>query len=70
MTQDMQAILEKQRKSFVAALPEAMSVRRDRIDRAIALLIDNAEAFAKAVSADFGCSFCFFCKAFRMLILI
>ncbi len=54
MTKDMQAILEKQRKSFTAALPEPMSVRRDRIDRAIALLIDNAEGFAKAVSADFG----------------
>jgi coniferyl-aldehyde dehydrogenase len=54
MTEDMQAILEKQRASFIAALPEQMSVRRDRIDRAIALLIDNAEAFAKAVSADFG----------------
>ena len=54
MPQNMQAILEKQRASFTAALPEAMSVRRDRIDRAIALLIDHAEDFAKAVSADFG----------------
>ena len=54
MPQNMQVILEKQRASFTAALPEAMSVRRDRIDRAIALLIDHAEDFAKAVSADFG----------------
>ena len=54
MTADMQSVLEKQRASFTAALPEPMSVRRDRIDRAIALLIDNAEDFAKAVSADFG----------------
>jgi coniferyl-aldehyde dehydrogenase len=51
---DMQTVLEKQRASFTAALPEPMSVRRDRIDRAIALLIDHAEDFAKAVSADFG----------------
>ncbi|MGB5075934.1 MAG: coniferyl aldehyde dehydrogenase [Sphingorhabdus sp.] len=50
----MQAILEKQRADFTASLPEPMSRRRDRIDRAVALLVDNAEAFAKAVSADFG----------------
>jgi coniferyl-aldehyde dehydrogenase len=35
-------------------MPEALAVRRDRIDRAIALLIDHKDAFAKAVSADFG----------------
>ena len=54
MSANMQSVLEKQRTAFTAALPEAMSVRRDRIDRAIALLVDNAESFAKAVSADFG----------------
>ncbi len=54
MADNMQTVLEKQRASFIAALPEPMSVRSDRIDRAIALLIDNAENFAKAVSADFG----------------
>lgn len=54
MAADMQSVLEKQRASFTASLPEPMSVRRDRIDRAIALLLDNAEGFAKAVSADFG----------------
>jgi coniferyl-aldehyde dehydrogenase len=50
----MQHILEKQRASFTAALPEDLSVRRDRIDRAIALLVDHSEDFAKAVSEDFG----------------
>jgi coniferyl-aldehyde dehydrogenase len=54
MAADMQSVLEKQRASFTASLPEPMSVRRDRIDRAIALLVDHAEDFAKAVSADFG----------------
>jgi coniferyl-aldehyde dehydrogenase len=54
MAANMQMVLEKQRASFTAALPEPMSVRRDRIDRAIALLVDHAEDFAKAVSADFG----------------
>ena len=54
MAANMQTVLEKQRASFIAALPEPISVRRDRIDRAIALLVDHAEDFAKAVSADFG----------------
>lgn len=54
MSANMQSVLQKQRTAFTAALPEPMSVRRDRIDRAIALLIDHAEDFAKAVSADFG----------------
>jgi coniferyl-aldehyde dehydrogenase len=50
----MDAVLGKQRAAFTAAMPEAMAIRRDRIDRAIALLIDTKDAFAKAVSADFG----------------
>ena len=50
----MDIVLASQRAAFTAALPEAMSVRRDRIDRAIALLIDYKDAFATAVSADFG----------------
>ena len=50
----MDTVLAAQREAFAAALPEPMSVRRDRIDRAIALLIDRKDDFAKAVSADFG----------------
>lgn len=50
----MHSALEKQRADFTAAMPEALSVREDRINRAIALLVDNADAFAKAVSEDFG----------------
>lgn len=50
----MGQVLAKQRAAFTAAMPEPMSARRDRIDRAIALLIDHKDAFAKAVSADFG----------------
>lgn len=48
------AVLAKQRAAFTAALPEPLGLRRDRIDRAIALLVDHKDAFAKAVSADFG----------------
>ena len=54
MASNMQATLEKQRASFTAAMPEAMSVRRDRIDRAIAMLVDHKDDFAAAVSEDFG----------------
>ncbi|MEQ1497199.1 MAG: coniferyl aldehyde dehydrogenase [Novosphingobium sp.] len=50
----MSDVLGRQRAAFTAAMPEAMSVRRDRIDRAIAMLIDHKDALAKAVSADFG----------------
>ncbi|MGB3318867.1 MULTISPECIES: coniferyl aldehyde dehydrogenase [Sphingopyxis] len=50
----MQQVLAAQKASFTAAMPESLAVRRDRIDRAIALLVDHAEDFAKAVSEDFG----------------
>ena len=50
----MDQVLRSQRAAFTAAQPESMAVRRDRIDRAIALLIDHQDSFAKAVSADFG----------------
>lgn len=50
----MGSVLARQRAAFTRAMPEAFSVRRDRINRAIALLIDHKDAFAKAVSADFG----------------
>lgn len=50
----MNAVLASQRTAFTAAMPEPLSIRRDRIDRAIALLVDHKDAFAKAVSADFG----------------
>ncbi len=50
----MNTVLQRQRSAFTAALPEPLSVRRDRIDRAVALLIDYKDEFAKAVSADFG----------------
>ena len=52
---DMQTVLSRNNgRASPPRLPEPMSVRRDRIDRAIALLVDHAEDFAKAVSADFG----------------
>lgn len=51
---EMEAILKAQRDAFTAARPEDMSVRKDRINRAISLLIDHGEALCKAMSDDFG----------------
>ncbi|MEM1132041.1 MAG: coniferyl aldehyde dehydrogenase [Pseudomonadota bacterium] len=50
----MHDVLAKQRADFTASMPEPLSVRADRINRAIALLVDHADDFAKAVSEDFG----------------
>jgi coniferyl-aldehyde dehydrogenase len=47
-------ILTLQRQAFVADGPPSAEVRRDRIDRLLALLLDNTEAFVAAMSADFG----------------
>ncbi len=54
MRDHLQHLLGLQRAAFTAAMPESLNVRRDRIDRAIALLVDHADAFADAVSEDFG----------------
>jgi coniferyl-aldehyde dehydrogenase len=54
MTDAMRTVLQKQKAAFTAAMPEPMSVRRDRLSRAIAMLVDHAEEFASAMSADFG----------------
>ena len=50
----MTSVLARQRADFVAAMPEPHSLRKDRLDRAIALLIEHKHEFAAAVSADFG----------------
>ncbi len=46
--------LERQRAAQAAEGRPALAVRSARIDRAIALLADNASEFAAALSADFG----------------
>ena len=50
----MQDLLKRQRAAFTAARPEPLSVRRDRLERLIALSRERGEALAKAMSADFG----------------
>ncbi len=51
---ELEAILRRQRDAFTASRPEGMSMRKDRIKRAMALVKEHGENFAKAMSADFG----------------
>ena len=50
----MLAALGVQRAAFTAQLPVSASLRKDRLRRAIAMMVDHGEAFAKAMSEDFG----------------
>ncbi|WP_225008795.1 MULTISPECIES: coniferyl aldehyde dehydrogenase [Novosphingobium] len=52
--QPMLDLLERQRKAFTAARPEPLSVRNDRLERCFAMMKDHGEAFARAMSEDFG----------------
>jgi len=50
----MQELLAAQRDSFMAALPEPLALRKDRLKRAIAMVRDSAARFCDALSEDFG----------------
>jgi len=52
--QTLERILESQRRAFTAARPEALSIRRDRIKRAMSILSQHGESLAEAMNADFG----------------
>lgn len=52
---ELRAILDSQRAAFKAEGPVAIETRIDRIDRCIALLVDNQQAICDAVNKDFGC---------------
>ena len=54
MSDRMMAVLQRQRNAFHNELPVKIGVRKERIDRAIAMLVDKAEAIADALSEDFG----------------
>jgi coniferyl-aldehyde dehydrogenase len=51
---ELNRILEAQRSAFKAEGPVALETRVDRIDRCIAMLVDNQEAICAAVDKDFG----------------
>jgi coniferyl-aldehyde dehydrogenase len=52
--EDLEHLLDLQRRAFTASRPETLGLRKDRIRRAIALLKDHGEDLSRAMSADFG----------------
>lgn len=50
----MLAMLEHQKAAFIAARPEPLATRYDRLERCARILLDHGEALAKTMSADFG----------------
>lgn len=51
---DLRTVLQAQRAAFQAELPVSAEVRRDRLTRAIRMLVENADSFCTALSDDFG----------------
>ncbi|WP_246152549.1 coniferyl aldehyde dehydrogenase [Sphingomonas montanisoli] len=50
----MEAVLTAQRATFSAELPVSPDARRDRLKRLAAMVIENGDGFARAMSDDFG----------------
>ncbi|WP_448502950.1 coniferyl aldehyde dehydrogenase [Sphingomonas sp.] len=50
----MRTILDKQRAAFMEELPVTADARRDRLKRAVAMIVDNQQRFCDALSEDFG----------------
>ena len=50
----MQEILARQRAAFAAELPVSAAIRKDRLRRALDLLLGHKDALVKALSDDFG----------------
>ncbi|TVS17434.1 MAG: coniferyl aldehyde dehydrogenase [Gammaproteobacteria bacterium] len=50
----MLTLLERQRQAQLAAGEVSAAARRERIDRAIAILVDHGDALAEAMRQDFG----------------
>ncbi|PCI34595.1 MAG: coniferyl aldehyde dehydrogenase [Alphaproteobacteria bacterium] len=54
MSQEMTDILDRQRAALMADLPVSKAVRVDRLNRAIALLLDHKDDFIAALNEDYG----------------
>lgn len=55
MTKDqMLAAIKAQRAAFSAELPVSGLVRKDRLKRAVAMMVEQGQAFVDAMSEDFG----------------
>ena len=51
---ELSGLLTRQRQAFVGQGLPGRKVRLDRIDRLLALVLDNTDAFVEAMGADFG----------------
>ena len=51
---DLLTSLQAQRRAFSEELPVSLAVRKDRLTRAIRMMVENAEDFCTALSDDFG----------------
>ncbi len=51
---ELLALLHRQREAFVEQGPPELAVRLNRIDRLLALVLDNTDALVEAMGADFG----------------
>ncbi|MDR3658817.1 MAG: aldehyde dehydrogenase family protein [Mycobacterium sp.] len=47
-------MLDRQRAAFFSAGPPSAEVRRDRIDRLLAMVLEHADDFVEATAADYG----------------
>lgn len=66
-------LLAAQRRSFIADGPPDVALRRNRIDRLLAMVLDNSEDFVAATAADYGSrsrSAAFFAEILGMLSVI
>lgn len=54
MAVSLDEVLDRQRQAFLADGPPDVALRRNRIDRLLALVLDNADDFVDAMAADFG----------------
>lgn len=52
--EELRALLDAQRRAFLGQEPPSARTRRERLDRLILMLTENADAFGKALNADFG----------------
>jgi coniferyl-aldehyde dehydrogenase len=50
----MRRVLERQRAAQLKEGAPTVAIRKDRLNRCIALLVDNADAITQALNADFG----------------
>lgn len=51
---DLRSVLDAQRRDFLNEGPPSAAVRRQRLDRLILMLTENAELFAETLNRDFG----------------